>query len=600
MRNVCKRAMGVVMPLILFGCLGVHSGKADMTRSCGYVGLRPLPRYAQDLKRNHGGPWVGLPTFEQQKGNYPFVAEHLDVVKGWLDGDFKTKRLFFEHYWGLNKTLDDLDPEKNSLVKKIRNWESQGGVVEHILICREYRLAIKRGYPDAKPGPFKEDTRILFAEDVDNIREMFRNAHKQGILKHDNYKLIQMVEEPSFFADDSRAQAIIEKTEGVAYEAHQFNRHWPLETGWSKPEKVIRGARWTLDKGKEYIFYYGPIIWKSEHYYEFIERDWLYKYWKAGLPKHHPRLHYYLNTFPHAHGRGRPIGPETDPHSVLGLTKWLIQEIKMRPEEKRVKPDKKVPYKTVTAKDGGKDELELHIFEPEGHKPGDKTPAIVFFFGGGWMGGTPEHFYPQSRHLASRGMVAICAEYRTAKSHGTSPQECVKDGKSAIRWIRKNASKLAIDPNKLAAGGGSAGGHVAAACGSVKGFNEPGEDTSISCVPNALVLFNPVYDNSTKGYGYDRVKDYWQQFSPMHNIKKSTPPTIVFLGTKDKLIPVETAKKYKELMEKAGVRNDLHIYEGQKHGFFNKIKYKETLQQADKFLVSLGYLKEPEHRKDQP
>ena len=77
----------------------------------------------------------------------------------------------------------------------------------------------------------------------------------------------------------------------------------------------------------------------------------------------------------------------------------------------------------------------------------------------------------------------------------------------------------------------------------------------------------------------------------MHNIKKSTPPTIVFLGTKDKLIPVATAKEYKKLMEKAGVRSDLHIYKGQKHGFFNKARYKETLKQADKFLVSLGYLK---------
>ena len=119
--------------------------------------------------------------------------------------------------------------------------------------------------------------------------------------------------------------------EGVAYEAHQFNRHWSLETGWSKPDKVVRGAKWTLDQDKEYIFYYGPIIWKSEQYSEFIERDWLYKYWKAGLPKHHPQMHYYLNTFPHAHGRGRPIGPESDPHSVLGVTKWLIQEIKMQP-----------------------------------------------------------------------------------------------------------------------------------------------------------------------------------------------------------------------------------------------------------------------------
>ena len=337
MKSIHTAARAGVMSAILAGCLVAHAQQSDTNSICGNVGLRPLPRFEQDLKSNHGGRWAGLPTFEEQKGNYPFVAEHLDVVKGWLDGDFKTRRLFFEYYWGLDKARDNLDPKKNLLVKLIRQWESKGGVVEHILICREYRLAIHRGHKDAEPGPFKEDTRLLSAKDVDDIRELFRNAHKQGMLKHDNYKLIQMVEEPSFFAEDPRAQAIIEKMEGVAYEAHQFNRHWPLETGWSKPEKVVRGAKWTLDQGKEYIFYYGPIIWKSKQYYEFIERDWLYKYWEAGLPKYHSRMHYYLNTFPHAHGRGRPIGPESDPHSVLGFTKWLIQEIKMDPQERKAK-----------------------------------------------------------------------------------------------------------------------------------------------------------------------------------------------------------------------------------------------------------------------
>lgn len=322
------------MTVILAGmvaCLGGTVALSDEKRPCGYVGLRPLPRDVEDLKTNHGGSWAGLPTFVEQKGNYPYVAQHLDAVKGWLNGDFKTRRVFLEHYWGLTKARDDLDPRKNLLVSTIRHWESKGGVVEHILICREARLAVDRGYPEAKLGPFREDGRILFAKDVDDIRALFRNAHAAGLLRHDNYKLIQMVEEPSFFAEDRMAQAIIRKMEGVAYEAHQFNRHWPLETGWSKPEKVVRGAKWTLAEGGEYIFYYGPVIWKSGHYHEFIERDWLHDYWRAGLPKHHPRMHYYLNTFPHAHGRGRPIGPESDPHSVLGFTKWLIGEIKRPP-----------------------------------------------------------------------------------------------------------------------------------------------------------------------------------------------------------------------------------------------------------------------------
>jgi len=311
----------------------------EVNSHCGYVGLRPLPRTKEmDHGHNHGGSWAGTPTFAEQKGKYPFVAENLDVVKGWLEGDFKTRRMFFEYYWGLSAARDDLDPEKNQLVKTIAAWESKGGVVEQILICREYRLAIHRGHRDAKPGPFEEDTRILFAEDVDDIRAMFRGAHEKGLIKHGNYKLIQMVEEPAFFAENEKARAIMEKMEGVAYECHQFNRHWPLETGWSKPDRVVKGAKWTLAQGKEYIFYYGPIIWKSPHYYAFIERDWLETYWKAGLPKQHPKMHYYLNTFPHAHGRGRPVGPESDPHSILGFTKWLIEEIKRAPHEKR-EPD---------------------------------------------------------------------------------------------------------------------------------------------------------------------------------------------------------------------------------------------------------------------
>ena len=326
--QIMKRV--VLMSLLpLASLMGATDGNTNAVPAQGHglVGLRPLPRVDADRKGNHGGSWAGTPTYEEQKGKYPFVAEHLDIVMDWLDGDFKTKRMFFEYYWGLDAARDDLDPEKNGLVKNIHKWESKGGIVEHILICREFRLAVGRGHKDAKPGPFPEDTRILFAQDVDNIRELFQQAHAKGLLLHDNYKLIQMVEHPSFFAEDERFLPIMKKVDGIAYECHQFNRHWPLETGWSKPEKVVKGAKWTLDQGKEYIFYYGPITWKSKKYHEFVEREWLQTFWKAGLPKHDPKMHYYLNLFPNEEGRGRPVGPESDPNSILGLTKWLIEEI---------------------------------------------------------------------------------------------------------------------------------------------------------------------------------------------------------------------------------------------------------------------------------
>ncbi|MEP4078581.1 alpha/beta hydrolase [Haloferula sp.] len=253
--------------------------------------------------------------------------------------------------------------------------------------------------------------------------------------------------------------------------------------------------------------------------------------------------------------------------------------------------DQEVVYKTV-----GGTKLKLHVFKPEGWKASDERPAIVFFFGGGWNGGSPKQFFGQCEHLASRGMVAMSAEYRVKSRNKTTPRECVMDGKSAVRWIRQNAKTLGIDPNQLAAGGGSAGGHVAAATANAKGFEEEGEDLSVSSKPDALVLFNPVFDNGPKGYGHARVKDYWEEISPMHNINPKSPPTVVFLGTKDHLIPAATGEAYKKRMEDEGRRCDLHLYEGQGHGFFNVKKGKseyfdKTVSDMDDFLVSLGYLK---------
>ena len=308
----------------------VHCHAGNPGSAYGLVGLRPIPADADGTRRSHGGSWEGMPTFDAQKGNYRFVAEHIDVLFGDVpNGDFQTKKIFFEHYWGLTSERDSLDPEKNLLIRTIRKWEQKGDDVLHILICREARLAVDRGYPQAKLGPFKEDGRILSAADVKNIRQLFQHAYRKKFVRHENYNLIMLVEDPEFFATNKEAQHVIRLCEGVAYEAHQFNRHWPLEDGWSNPDRVAKGAQWALEQGLEYIFYYGPVIWEhSEHYRSFIEREWLEIYWQRGLPKQHPKMHYYLNTFPHHTGRGRPVGPENDPHSILGFAKWLIQEVK--------------------------------------------------------------------------------------------------------------------------------------------------------------------------------------------------------------------------------------------------------------------------------
>lgn len=256
-----------------------------------------------------------------------------------------------------------------------------------------------------------------------------------------------------------------------------------------------------------------------------------------------------------------------------------------------IQPDAIIPFKTTV-----QTTLYLHVFVPENHTTNDMRPCIVFFFGGGWYKGTPEHFYRQSTYLAKRGMVAVCPEYRVKSVHGTTPFECVEDGKSAMRYVRAHAKKLGIDPNRIAAGGGSAGGHVAAACAFVNDFNARTDDLSVSPVPNALVLFNPVIDNGPGGFAHDSVKEKWRDFSPMHNIGASPPPMIFFLGTEDRHVPVATACETAERYRAHNGRCELRIYQDQPHGFFNYKKdndpfFLDTVREMDKFLNSLGYIK---------
>ena len=249
---------------------------------------------------------------------------------------------------------------------------------------------------------------------------------------------------------------------------------------------------------------------------------------------------------------------------------------------------KQILYKQVDTTD-----LYLSVYLPDALDTTIEYPAIVFFFGGGWNNGSVKQFEPHARYFSSRGMICYLADYRVNRRQQTSPFESLKDAKSAMRFIRKNASEFHVDAKKIVASGGSAGGHLAAATALINEFNEESDDLSISCIPDALVLFNPVIDNGPGGYGYERVGDKYKSFSPLHNIVKDAPPSIIFLGTEDKLIPVVTAQYYKMVMEKTGSRCELVLFEGEGHGFFNYgnfNNYKSTILEADVFLKSLGYI----------
>jgi acetyl esterase/lipase len=262
-----------------------------------------------------------------------------------------------------------------------------------------------------------------------------------------------------------------------------------------------------------------------------------------------------------------------------------------------IKPDRIVPYKQV-----GGHTLSLSVFNPPGHRPDRPVAGIVFFHGGGFNIGAPSNFYAQTKHIAQRGLVAISVEYRIRSRHQTTQREAIQDAFSALRWVRARVTELGIDPKRLAVAGGSAGGFLAAAVTTLRDLDEPGEDTSVSPRPNALILFNSMIDRGPGSRAFAKVEaamgEKWKTISPLHNLYPDFPPTVHFLGTADKNISVASARKMKAEIEKVGGRCDLHLYEGQDHGFFNygrgdNSHYRLTLLEADRFLVSLGFLAGP-------
>lgn len=254
----------------------------------------------------------------------------------------------------------------------------------------------------------------------------------------------------------------------------------------------------------------------------------------------------------------------------------------------KIEPTRVVVYKKV----GGR-ELHLNIFEPRNLKAGDRRPCFLSIHGGGWTGLSPRRQYPFAAHFAKLGMVGICVEYRLVqKGSGSTVFDCVKDSRSAMRYVRAHATELGVDPQKIVANGGSAGGHLAAGTALFDGVDEAGEDTNVSCVPNALVLFFPVIDTSKEGYGAGKIGERWQEISPLHRVKSGVPPTILFHGTGDTVTPFKGAQAFRDAMVKAGNRCELVVNEGGVHGYLMRDRaiYEDTLRRTEAFLKSLEML----------
>ena len=237
----------------------------------------------------------------------------------------------------------------------------------------------------------------------------------------------------------------------------------------------------------------------------------------------------------------------------------------------------KILYKKTPQED-----MYFFLLRPEG-KAKKARPAIIYFTGGGWVNGKVDSQIANAAWFRDHGIIGITADYRVKSRHGTTPVECIRDAKSAVRYIRAHAKELGIDPNKIIVAGGSAGGHIAA-CTAIDGGDEPDEDLTISSKANALVLHNPVLG---EGFGETFFKAY-PEFSPILHVNKGWPPTIISCGTADKTTPFAVAQKFTQLMTNSGNTCELIPVKDADHSCdwpVSNPNFLPTLKRMTQFLV---------------
>jgi acetyl esterase/lipase len=267
---------------------------------------------------------------------------------------------------------------------------------------------------------------------------------------------------------------------------------------------------------------------------------------------------------------------------------------------------KEVCYKQTESKN-----LTFKMFSPDSSSQ-ELLPVVIFFFGGGWRNYNPDQFSPQCEELANNGIIGITAEYRVYdKEKGINAIDSNKDGSDAVDYVFSHAVELGIDKTRIAVGGGSSGGQIAAYIGLSRAkaatasqpktnqptTNQPVANQSVvnqspANQPAAMVLFNPAYDLNGLAERHMEVfgnEDEVRKYSPSNYLCAGAPPTILFHGELDELIPYQRIVSLGEEMRSLGNIFEVHIYPGMEHGFFNfdnhdNIPYTDT---TTKMLVFL-------------
>jgi acetyl esterase/lipase len=246
----------------------------------------------------------------------------------------------------------------------------------------------------------------------------------------------------------------------------------------------------------------------------------------------------------------------------------------------------------------------LDLFRPV--SAAGSRPAVVFLHGGGWSAGSKNDFQRQAAYLATRGYVCISVNYRLSQQ---APwPAALEDAKAAVRWLRANAATYGLDPKRIAAAGGSAGGQLAALLGTTAGVKTMEGDRGspgFSSAVQAVVAFNPLTDffsaqEETKspeavtkqvsaylGGTMDKLPEIYMQASPIAHVGPASAPFLFLHGDSDTTLPYSQSTEMQSALQAVGVRAELYTAAGGNHGFFNFAPYYQpALERMEAFLDS--------------
>jgi len=247
-------------------------------------------------------------------------------------------------------------------------------------------------------------------------------------------------------------------------------------------------------------------------------------------------------------------------------------------------------------------DLKAYVFTPGDISPMDRSPAIVIFHGGGWSIGDPSWAFGIAKKYASRGMVAIAAQYRLADQKNITPLDAMEDARNVIIWMRENAKELRIDRNMIAAYGWSAGAHLAA-CSAI--FPASTKESSFSSILNALLLVSPALSITKDSWFIQLLGNESDPYdcSPAEHLKKGMPPSIIVVGKDDSVTPISQSNLFHQNMLTHGNESYLFVYDGVGHlftpsdqpddGYPNPDKdiQAKAYNELDRFLKKLKYIK---------